>query len=1029
MMKKMNKYLLSLGVCAGLLAGVAIAKPFDKEQELTKVYGATVSGVETIETRYTYNTFFTIPDAKLSYGGKEYSASAKDAVLKFPNGNLVTENGLYLNETGEYTLIYQAKADNVLVSGEKKFTVNKGLYTLSNPQSSITYQEQLRCNEKTDGMTVELAKGDALYFNEAIDLRQTDGSFDFIKFYPYSFTKTGGQDGKQQECAKVTVRLTDCYNEDIYVEYAVAYVGGHAYYRVRSNTQKYSGLNRNDTTAPVYLPRKVVYLDDLRYRAHFDDDFGTTRNVDTLDNVGLSFSMNPYTYRCYAQDTSTLLISDLMNADIYSAYNLFGGFTTGEVYLSLFAEDYVSDYVHFDIENIAGYTGEALKDRVYSDTVAPEITLLGANDEQNFTIALNQKFTLFEANVTDVNLVGGVHTYVYYKYGTEAQEQVLVKDGAFTPKKEGEYTVVYSAKDTFGNVGRALLGLYCVKTENGKNIRFDVELPETLPAGETAVLPAHEAVGINGEVAVTCKAVSVADGKETIISSSSREFQPLSIGKYKIVYTCTDKLGSEEFSYEITSVASDCMIADKELILPKYFIKGLRYSVDELKVTLFSGTQTEYKSGDFEISQDDKAFEKISFDDFAITASETVSFRLVYDGKTVLETNKYKVVDTGYSTNAFSHTKYFYSDVDNIGVEAFSVTATSQYVLCKANETTGNSKMDYVSPLIIDAFNFDFSPVAEKSNFGAFAISFTDYYNRQNVHTLNFRNAGSVTYVSLDNGVETRMEKRFDSKHTVEYDVKTASLIVNKAINGGAKYPVGALFTDHKILFGFECKQMNGECEVALYRLFKQTLSNTKVDNSLPQITAQMPSSLAKKDSVITIDSAVVADMFSPVLKSNVTVTVLGPDKQPVTSEEGVVLDGTSLANTAYTVKCADYGLYSIVYNAVDQSGRKGNLPFNVNVEDDEAPTIKLLDGYQKGCIFTVGKGATVKVAGYEVQDNFGADKVTTYVMVYDCYGAFVHLSKDNSFVANRVGTWQVVYTAYDEIGNYVSVRYTVEVK
>ena len=1030
-MKKIKKYILSLGVCASVLVGAELLKPVIQDEELQKVYGATVSSETTIETNYQYNTFFTIPDAKLSYGGQEYTASAKDAILKFPNGNLVTENSFYLNETGEYTLIYQTVVNNVLISGEKKFIVNKGLYSLSNPQSSIDYVANLRCNQKADGMTVKLAKGDTLHFNEAIDLRETGGNFDFIKFYPYTFTKTGGQDGKQQECSSMTVRLTDCYDENIFLEYTLAYKGGHTYYKVRSNSQKYSGLNRYDGTAPVYLPRKIVFIDDLRYRAHFEDDFGATRNVDTLDNIGLTFSINPYNYRCYATETSTLFVTDLMNSDIYSAYNLFEGFTTGEVYLSMYAEDYISDYVHFDLEQIGKYKGGEMIDRVYSDQVKPNITILGTNGCQEFNIALNEKFTLFDARVTDVNLVGGVHTYVYYKYGTDAQEQILMENGAFIPKKLGDYTVVYSAKDTFGNVGTQLLKLSCVQTENNKNIQFTIQLPETLSAGETTTLPEYEAKGINGDVNVSCKAIFLADNKETVIDTNSRQFQPLEIGKYQFVYTCSDKLGSQDFVYEITSVSSDCIIADGSLVLPKYFVKGLKYSVDEVRVTLFNGAQSEYKSGVFEMSQDGGDFETIEFDNFTVTANERVRFKFTYNGKTVLQTGDYKVIDTGYGTNDFSHTKYFYSDVDNVGSEDFTVMATSQYVLCQANKTQGDGKIEYISPLLMDSFNFEFAPVTNKSNFQSFVLMFTDYYNRENVHTIALRNAGSVTYVAFDGGQETRMEKVFSSRHTVEFDVKTSSIIVNKAVGDGVKYPVAELFTNSKVLFGFECKDISGESEVTLYKLFKQTLSNTKVDNSIPQIKTQMPSSSVKKDSFITIGTAVVADMFSPVLKNNITIKVIGPNNQPVMSEEGVLLDGgvNALANRTYTVKCGSYGIYSVIYTAVDQSGRKGTVPFNVNVEDDEAPTIKLLDGYQKGCVLTVGKGATVKVANYEVQDNFGAENVTTYVMVYDCYDAFVHLSKDNTFIANRVGTWKVVYTAYDAIGNYVSVRYTVVVK
>lgn len=1037
-MRKIKKYIVSLGMCAGVLLGCALMQSPTEEQKLQKVYGATVATEATVETSYQYNALFTIPDAKLTYQGQEYTALAKDAILKFPNGNLMSDSSFYLNETGEYTLIYQTVVDGVLVSGEKKFTVNKGLYSFSNSQSTIDYRGSLTCNENVDGMTVKLAKGDTLYFNEAINLQETGETFDFIKFYPYTFSKKAG-DATKQECSTMTVRLTDCYDSEIYVEYTLAYHGGHAYFRARSNSQKYSAVDGPKSASYVaYAPRKIVYIDDVRYVARYDDDFGTTSTVSSVskyansfDGIGLTFSINPDDYKCSATDAKTLRVTDLRSEDIYSAYNLFEGFTTGEVYLSMWADGYTSDYVHFDIEQIGGYTGNDIVNRVYSDTVAPNITVLGTNGCQDFNIALNEKFTLFGASVQDVNLVGGVNTYVYYKYGTDAQEQVLVVDGAFIPKKEGRYTVVYSAKDTFGNVGRQLLTLTCVETENGKTVAFNVDMPETLEAGKTATLPDYEVYGINGDVTVTCKAVCLADGAETAINTASWQFRPLTIGKYKIVYTCTDKLGSQEFSYEVTSVASDAVVAAGELALPKYFIKGLHYSVDELKVALFSGAQTEYKTGSLEIRQDGTDFEAIGFDDFTITASDKVAFRLVYNGQTIVQTGDYKVIDTGYNTTNFSHTKYFYSDLDDDGSQDFTLTANSQNILCSANKTEGNGKTDYISPLLIESFDFEFAPVVDKSNFQYFALTFTDYYNSQNVHTVTLRNSGEVTYVSFDGGQETRMEKLFSSKHTVEYDAKTQSLVVNKAVNGGVKYSVAGLFSNHKFLFGFECRELSGESAVTLYRLYKQTLSSSKADNSLPQIKVDMPSNSAKKDSLITLSSAAVADMFSPVLRNKITVQVIGPNNQPVTSEEGVVLDGSAnaLADRVYTVKCDSYGVYAITYIAVDQANKRGVVPFNVNVEDDEAPTIELLDGYQKGCIFTVGKGTTVQVANYAVQDNFGAENVTTHVVVYDCYGVFVNLTEEQTFVANRIGTWQVVYTAYDEIGNYASVRYSVVVK
>ena len=77
-----------------------------------------------------------------------------------------------------------------------------------------------------------------------------------------------------------------------------------------------------------------------------------------------------------------------------------------------------------------------------------------------------------------------VSTAVYLHYGTPEQLRVNVEDGSFIPFTAGEYTLVYTAADSYGNVGKTEIPV-TVEPENADALQVTVSQPESGRAGQT----------------------------------------------------------------------------------------------------------------------------------------------------------------------------------------------------------------------------------------------------------------------------------------------------------------------------------------------------------------------------------------------------------------------------------------------------------------------------------------------------------------------------------------------------------------
>ena len=125
--------------------------------------------------------------------------------------------------------------------------------------------------------------------------------------------------------------------------------------RAGASGQKTSGFNKNPRVSATGTP---VYIDGEEWYMAFDN-FGTVMGHGVSITSPAGFTWRYDTEKAEVsvnhRSGSFVMVTQLANPDIYEK-NLFGGFTTGEVYLSVFCDNYYGSAAKIEIEQIGGLT-------------------------------------------------------------------------------------------------------------------------------------------------------------------------------------------------------------------------------------------------------------------------------------------------------------------------------------------------------------------------------------------------------------------------------------------------------------------------------------------------------------------------------------------------------------------------------------------------------------------------------------------------------------------------------------------------
>ncbi|MBO7344403.1 MAG: hypothetical protein J6U92_00495, partial [Clostridia bacterium] len=369
-----------------------------------------------LSDKYYLGDQFTPPSAKIVYAGNEYSANVSS--VTFPDGRSYKSNSYVLSVPGKYMVNYNASVGNNFVVSSVSFSVYDNAYSVSSSNSSAYYTNIDNTDasgivltddngEKitTSGIKVSLTAGDMFTYKKPINLYGKTKLDNILTLY--SLPEIIGK----ADARILRVRLTDVYDSSNYVD--VVTYGNYGDEDEKNGWALYSGAGANGqplTGIHFYASsneRTFTYQGQL-YTHNKNISYNSANGYPSFEYSlagkkgygagAYTLSMNYDEKQIFGCKTiapsSNGMIVDLDEPLFFD--NLWEGFTTGEVYLSVSADIYVGSSFSFIITNILG---ENLQENTFNDKTAPNLNVDLPKEIPSAIIG--KEYKLFDAKAMD----------------------------------------------------------------------------------------------------------------------------------------------------------------------------------------------------------------------------------------------------------------------------------------------------------------------------------------------------------------------------------------------------------------------------------------------------------------------------------------------------------------------------------------------------------------------------------------------------------------------------------------------------
>lgn len=969
---------------------------------------------ETLSERYELGETLVLPEAAISYGGKEYAASA---VTTYPSGTVTTSKTLLLSERGKYVVRFRAEADGREITEERTFEVREKLFAARKPTetryATDENNELSEINTGASGRYVNLYRGATLKYNSVIDLKKLGGD-DFI-----SFNLLPALDGSR-DASHIYVTLTDAFDERNYVTirvcsslkgkentteeaHANSWQVRYSYIAASANGSKYAGLEAGKN--------KVHYNNNFGSSATFSF-YGYEKNMFYTDKNGerkpqfLALAYDPETKSVYqSSGIGRYIVSDLDDRD-YNPDYVFGGFTTDEIFLSVTVDGLTNDSAKMLITDIAG---QGTKDDYLDGDYRPviEVNADGYAESDLPTAVPGVRYPLYAAIARDAyDGYPTVKTEVFYGYGTSSQYSVSIRDGAFVPDIPGVYTIRYSAENSFGNVGEKLLRVAAV-SGNAAPVISDVKYDGTYYAGEPIAIVTPVYGGGSGNKSL---AVRVVCGSEEI-KITDGAFRPLKKGTYEAIYTVTDHLGqTAEKRASIEVRAKNVPVFIDEIDVPDYFIAGYKYTLPKIFAYDFSDgmkkapTAIAVKGGEFD--SETREF---------VPSENAEEARIYYAAAGVTKSVIVPIVNVKNSDGGLDLTKFF--DLSGLTAQAFD-----EEIIFTAGGEKETSGYRFINPLVADGFSASFRFVSGKTRFSRLDLTLTDEADRRVSLDVAFTKRGGDVVMNAGGSVYTLAGALSGATITIGYNRADNTLTVNNSVTVALKDFGG--FPSGRIMLGAKMSGVYGEAAFAVSNICGQKISNADDDivraSFAPADTISLTASMGK---TLTIPKGYSADVLYPLSECDVTVYL--PDGTIATSTDGIRLYEVP-ADRNYEIAPNAYGTVQIRYRATaDEDGLETRVIYYSIQLLDELPPEIMLDGKLSR---SVKVGQAIKLPTVTAKDNV-SENVTVSVLVRCPGTSKIVYIKGATFTPTEAGEYTVTFIAADEAGNTASLEYKVTAK
>lgn len=974
------------------------------------------------------NTAVTLPkNVSVSHNGKTYSAT--DGVVVSPDGKITAAGELALNQTGEYSVKYFFYEGKVKHTALKKISVYSSYYNFEAGISELELSSAAnQLASSKDGAIISLKDGDTFTYSKPVNLKDAgdDGLTNVIEIDG----RLGHYDGDKyvSEVGAVWVRLTDCYNPNLYAELRIgrsASYDGAMFTGVGTSYQKCCGLDKGGT----HPNTRPVVLDGVQY--------GFWYNGDGYMNVGLpNMKSNMTTGFVWKYDydamrfylsyngNDDLLVTDLDEPILYTDGIFFPGWTTGEVFVSIYGENYNSSAARVELISVGRDDVYSLINGEYSDEVAPVITVDAKKTMSDGVYgAVGDTIKIPAATAKDVNLVGGVDVSVYRGYGTDYVSNVTVENGTFVISENEAYSIVYTAKDAAGNVGTSIYKVTAKKGIEKRAIALDVIKPNKFTAGVPVELGYTVKENLNGSVNDVNVKITVQSAHQTAEFNEPVTFIPGYAENYRLTYSYTDGIYSYEKAYTIVGEKKTGVVSfDGDITLPKTFVNGFYYSIPE-------ATAFNYDNG-YPAKSEVTAYAvfdggaRTKIDDLSrvkITGNSTVKFIYEADGAETKETETVRIIANPEKSGKIDAAALFTGD--------FNVDSNSLKFTSKVN--SGNNALNFVNAISPRTFNLNYKIVSGNDNFDTLRITLTDYADSSVKMVVDINNGADAAYLSVNGSTATKIDKfNFASESVVLINYSYSG---RKLIAGGSNYQVDANFPSGRAYLTIEMLGIHGNSAIEITGINNQAFSSRMLysDNGQPEIYFEDRQGDFEVGETVKTPVPEFNDVISGVDYSTIGFSIVASDGQPVYGA-----DGKQLTNLDWTkeheVKLDRITGFYVRYSVKDFAGNEKSTNMYLNCADSSAPVITLTN-MEEGGIVHIKAGQEVTLGFTVSDDTTDPLYITTYIHLHcdDMYSYVPNVTGINADNRPDDGVFEEKfniairgnYTAqihcYDERGNH----------
>jgi len=722
--------------------------------------------------------------------------------------------------------------------------------------------------------------------------------------------------------------------------------------------------------------------------------------------------------------------------------------------------------VDFSMSEIAGraktllysINGESFAGNIIKDTGAPSIFVEKVADavvgkEYVIPTPIAYDFAL-DSKITDIS------TEVFAPNGNKVE---VTETGSFLPEIEGEYSILYKAKD-----GKSNTGIYELRIKAKTNYETEIVLGGFLPSDA----PKNSEITIPGAIVVSeifdyqfasrYANVSVFWNGEKIdgFSYEAKEGRKLSVtelGEYTIVYEYNKNSLEERVEYTI--IVSENGYTDFGVL--EYYATGDIFQVPE--VTYFNGTQQVVATPVLTTPSGKTTSEK------EVVLDEVGEYTLQYTSKDA--PSKSKCFTVTYESSdlfevSYGSLKSDYSSINNdlFGVQA-SLSAAGVVTYRNVIDFTGKTQDDTFLELIATPsryYNVDFTQFlirltdTEDPNNWVEIKAFDMASNRADGTYVRARRNGTP-FVSANDGFTTgkpgnpgyggypvlhsfrgNVNSMDYKKQTLRFGYDPTKKTLYCDSNGMDNNKYGRIladlcdptwcgewdgFTNNTVYLTITCAGISTSANFAITTVDGKDLTNGNrrvLPTQLPILELpdrsgkEMPKGVVGKNYLIPRCDA--KDAFN----KSLPVTVKVYQDYGLNTEK-------EIAHSEYFTP-ETVGNYTIVYEATDYLGRTERLEKSLIVYGANAYSNELKWKYEfnQPTRFTeLSLGKYVGIA--DCKWTGGAGDMQTSVTVYDPDGDEVEIFSDKNvliFFAEKVGDYSVEYTATDYLGE--EVVYTI---